>query len=140
MALPQRLTRSAIPLSFHTLQNCPKMSFYRRFTVKLRRTVKRMQGIVRRSFGRSPGRVHDPASTSDYSPPSYDIAESPPPPYAAVETHVVDNSIYAVDTVEPVPLDDEEYTLLEDPGMAGFTRSALATVFEEVVDEAVESI
>ncbi|KAK0474591.1 hypothetical protein IW261DRAFT_1610530 [Armillaria novae-zelandiae] len=99
-----------------------------------------MQGIVHRSFGRSPGQVHDPTSTSDYSPPSYNISESPPLPYATVETHVVDNSIHAVDTVEPVPLDDEEYTLLEDPGMAGFMHSALATVFEEVVDEAVESI
>ncbi|KAK0477687.1 hypothetical protein IW261DRAFT_1420957 [Armillaria novae-zelandiae] len=72
--------------------------------------------------------VHDPTSTSDIPPPLYDIAESPPPPYAAVEMQVIDNPIY---TVKPVPLDDEEYTLLEDPRVAGFTLSALATVFKE---------
>ncbi|KAK0468817.1 hypothetical protein IW261DRAFT_1573421 [Armillaria novae-zelandiae] len=68
---------------------------------------------------------------SNISPPPY-ITTNPPPLYSAVDT-LVNDDIHAVDLVEPAPIYDE-YTPLQDIGMAGFMRSELATVLEEELE------
>ncbi|KAK0497131.1 hypothetical protein EDD18DRAFT_1351952 [Armillaria luteobubalina] len=85
---------------------------------------------------------NNPALASSASPPSYEVATStppppPPPPYDSIDM-LVENDIHAIDAVEPTPLYNDQYTHLEDIGIAGFARSVLATVFEEDVDGAVE--
>ncbi|KAK0468929.1 hypothetical protein IW261DRAFT_1573234 [Armillaria novae-zelandiae] len=68
---------------------------------------------------------------SNISPLPY-IATDPPPPYSAMDT-LVNDDIYTINLVEPAPVYDE-YTPLQDIGMAGFTRSELATVLEEELE------
>ncbi|KAK0468554.1 hypothetical protein IW261DRAFT_1573781 [Armillaria novae-zelandiae] len=128
--------KSPIPLSFYNLQNWSKMYSLRRLAIQLCETVKRVCGIVRRSLGNS-GLDNDLAPTSNVFPPSYEAATSAPPPYAAIDM-LVYNDIHVGDTIQPAPLYNDQYTPLEDVGMAGFTRSQLTTVFKEDVDQAVE--
>ncbi|KAK0220635.1 hypothetical protein IW262DRAFT_1461967 [Armillaria fumosa] len=99
------------------------------------RTVKRVRRAISRSFGNP---FDNPGLESSAFPLSYEVATSTPPPYNAIDA-LVQNDIHTIDTVEPAPLYNVEYiTPLEDVGMAGFTRSGLAAIFEEDVDEAVE--
>ncbi|KAK0488183.1 hypothetical protein EDD18DRAFT_1110547 [Armillaria luteobubalina] len=98
-------------------------------------TVKRARRTIRRSFRNL---VNNPDLESSAFPPSYEVATRNPPPYNNMDTPV-QNDINTIDTVEPAPQYNVEYsTPLEDVGMAGFSRSGLATIFEEDEDEAVE--
>ncbi|KAK0471777.1 hypothetical protein IW261DRAFT_1571658 [Armillaria novae-zelandiae] len=128
--------KSPIPLSFYNLQNWSMMYSLHRLAVQLCETIKHVRGIVRRSLGNS-GLANDPALTSNAFPPSYEAAMSAPPPHAAIDMSVY-NDIQVGDTIQPTPLYNDQYTPLEDVGMAGFACSQLATVFKEDIDQAVE--
>ncbi|KAK0475525.1 hypothetical protein IW261DRAFT_1567980 [Armillaria novae-zelandiae] len=100
------------------------------------KTLKHVRRAIHQLFGNL---VDNPDLDSSTFPPSYDVVTRTPPPYSAIDT-VVQNDTNMIDTVEPAPPYNVEYssTPLEDVGMAGFLRSRLATIFEEDEDEAVE--
>ncbi|KAK0468973.1 hypothetical protein IW261DRAFT_1573282 [Armillaria novae-zelandiae] len=101
------------------------------------RTVKRTCKIIHRLFGSS---VDNSALASSAFPPSYEVATSTPPPYNAIYT-LIQSDIHTTDTVEPAPLYSAQYTTpLDDIGMAGFTRSGLATIFEEDAEDADDTV
>ncbi|KAK0473812.1 hypothetical protein EDD18DRAFT_1397034 [Armillaria luteobubalina] len=114
-----------------------EMFSLRHLTIQLRTTVKRARRIIHQSFRNL---VNNPDLESSAFPPSYEVATCSPPPYNAINTHtLVQHDIDTMDTVEPAPLYNVEYsTPFEDVGMAGFSRTRLATIFEEDEDGAVE--